>query len=218
MSGIVDSLLHLHGIGALALLFALPALESSAFFGFIFPGETAAILGGVLSYEHRVHLSAAIAAVILGAIVGDTVGYAVGHRWGTRMLSGRLSRFIKPHHVDRARLALRRRGGWAVFFGRFTAALRVLIPGIAGTAGMPYKRFALFNVTGGAVWGACFVLVGFLAGAAWRTAAHTASIVGLAVLGVAAAAIVIGVLLWRRRREGALEGELAEADEAAPSA
>jgi hypothetical protein len=38
VGGITESILHLHGWAALALIFALPALEASAFVGFVFPG------------------------------------------------------------------------------------------------------------------------------------------------------------------------------------
>ena len=42
-------------------------------------------------------------------------------------------------HLDAAQTFVRRRKGSAVFFGRFTAALRVLVPGLAGMSevGMP---------------------------------------------------------------------------------
>ncbi len=220
MSGLAESILHLHGFAALALIFALPALEASAFVGFVFPGETAAIIGGVLVYEHRINLVAAIAAVVIGAILGDTVGYAVGHRWGTRLLEGPLSRFIKAEHVDRTRRLLHRRGGWAVFFGRFTAALRVLIPGIAGTVRMPYRRFVVFNVAGGVIWGAGFVLLGFAAGASWRTITGTASTVGLVALAVAVVAALVALVLFRlrhRRRRAAASALRDLAAEAATS-
>ena len=93
---VASAILGLHGLAALAVVFVMPALESSAFIGFIFPGEIAVILGGVLAYNHRVNLIAVMAAAILGAIVGDTIGYAVGRRWGNRLLQGPLSRLIRP--------------------------------------------------------------------------------------------------------------------------
>ncbi len=200
MSGITSTVLRLHGIGALGLVFALPAAESAIFLGFIFPGETAAVLAGVLAYERRVNLAAALAAVILGAIVGDSIGYAVGHRWGTRLLRGPLSRFIRASHVERAQAVVRRRGGWAVLLGRFTAALRALVPGLAGVAGLPYRRFLLFNAVGGLLWGTTFVLLGYVAGAGWRTAAHTAGEAGLAAAAGVIVAIVVAVLVRRHRR------------------
>jgi membrane-associated protein len=182
-------------------VFALPAGESAIFIGFIFPGETAAVLAGVLAYYGRLNLAIAFVAVIAGAIVGDSIGYAVGRRWGLRLLEGPLSRFIKPHHVKRSQDVLRRRGGWAVLIGRFTAALRVLVPGFAGMAKLPYRRFLLFNAIGGALWGAAFVLLGYLAGASWRTAAHTAGTVGLVVVALVVVTVIALVLIRRRHSE-----------------
>ena len=97
VSSVVDAILHLHGWAALAVLFALPALESSAFLGFLFPGEVAVLLGGVLAFQHRVSLPAAIAAAVVGAIVGDTVGYQVGKRYGRRMLHGTIGRIVSTN-------------------------------------------------------------------------------------------------------------------------
>ena len=82
LAGITDAILHLHGWAALALVFALPALEASAFVGFVFPGEIAVLLGGVLAYQGRISLGAAVAAAILGAVIGDSAGYLIGRRWG----------------------------------------------------------------------------------------------------------------------------------------
>lgn len=200
MSSLSNAVLHLHGFAALALIFALPMGESAIFLGFVFPGETAALLAGVLAYEGRITLLEAFVAVILGAIVGDSIGYAVGYRWGTRLLDGPLSRFIKPAHVETARAAMRRRGGWAVVLGRFTTALRVLIPGLAGMAGLRYRRFLVFNVLGGTLWGLTFVLIGYAAGASWRSVSSTAGTVGLVVLAVVVVAIAAVVVIRRRRR------------------
>jgi membrane-associated protein len=186
---------------AAALVFALPCAESAIFIGFIFPGETAAVLAGVLAYYGRLNLVVAIVAVVAGAVIGDSIGYAVGRRWGLRLLEGPLSRFIKPHHVRRTQVVLQRRGGWAVFAGRFTAALRVLVPGFAGMAKIPYRRFFVFNLAGGAIWGAGYVLLGYFAGASWRTAAHTAGTAGLIVVS-ALVVVVVVVILVRRRRSG----------------
>jgi undecaprenyl-diphosphatase len=212
MKSLTDWIQHLiqrvPGPAGLALIFALPALESSAFIGFIFPGETAAILGGVLAYEHRINLATAMIAVVAGAIIGDSVGYWVGHRWGNQLLEGPLSRWIKPSHVQRARDTISRRGGWAVVLGRFTAALRVLIPGIAGLARMPYRSFLFFNALGGTIWGVTFVSIGYAAGASWQHVASTASTVGLIVVGSLAVLVIAFIIVRRRRirREEAVGG------------
>ncbi|GAC1532266.1 MAG: hypothetical protein NVS3B12_09710 [Acidimicrobiales bacterium] len=136
MSHLADRILGLHGWGALLVIFAVPALESSAFLGFLFPGEVAVLLGGVLAYQHKVSLPAAIAAAVAGAVIGDTIGFEVGKRWGRAILHGTVGRVVNKDHLERAERYLAERGGKAVFFGRFTAALRVLIPGMAGMSGM----------------------------------------------------------------------------------
>ena len=45
VTGVTDRILSLPGWLVLALVFAFPALEASAFVGFVFPGEIAVILG-----------------------------------------------------------------------------------------------------------------------------------------------------------------------------
>jgi undecaprenyl-diphosphatase len=196
VSHLVDGVLHLSGWAALAVVFAVPALESSAFLGFLFPGEAAVLLGGVLAYQGRITLPAAIVAAVAGAVVGDTVGYELGKRHGRAILDGTIGRFVKPEHLDRASRYLETKGGKAVFLGRFTAALRVLIPGLAGMSGMPYRTFATSNAAGGTLWATGFVLVGYLGGSSYR---HVESVAKRASLLLLLLVVVVGSTVWVAR-------------------
>ncbi|KQV69624.1 SNARE-like domain protein [Nocardioides sp. Root122] len=189
--------LSLPGWAALVVVFALPALESSAFVGFVFPGEIALLLGGLLAQQGHVALPAVLAAGFVGAVVGDSVGYAVGRHYGRRLLDGVLGRFVRRDHLDRAEGLLTHRGGRAVFLGRFTAALRVVVPGAAGMAHMPYRTFLSCNVAGAAGWVTLSVLLGYLGGSSWQHMAHTASRIGLVALAVFVL-VIVGGALWRR--------------------
>src|SRR5215467_15110423 len=91
-AGFTDRILSLPGWLVLTLVFAFPALEASAFVGFVFPGEIAIILGGVAASRGTVPLWAVIAAAVSGAIIGDSLGYLIGRRWGTRLLTGTIGR------------------------------------------------------------------------------------------------------------------------------
>ncbi len=200
MTSLIEHILSLSGWLALLIVFAVPALESSVFLGFFFPGETALILGGVLASYHRVSLWAVLVAGISGAIIGDSVGYLVGREYGPRLLQARpFRRFLKPRRIEQAQEYLARRGGRAVFFGRFTAALRVLVPGLAGMARMRYRIFLPFNVAGGAIWGTIMVMLGYLAGASWKQVAHYATQVGIALFLVVVLALLLGHLLRSAR-------------------
>ena len=205
IGAVTDWILGLHGWPALAVVFLLPALESSVFVGFVFPGEIGVLLGGVLASQHEVSLGAVLAAGVAGAVVGDSIGYEVGQRWGRRLLEGPLRRFIKAGHLERAEGYLRTKGGKAVFFGRFTAALRVLVPGLAGMSGMPYGRFFVYNATGGALWASALVVGGYLAGHSWRTVAHVAGRASMVLLLlVAFLAVVLGAARWAGRHRDRL--------------
>ena len=191
---------------ALAVVFAAPALEASAFFGFLFPGEIAIFVGGVIAYEGRLSLGSVMAAAILGAIIGDTAGYWIGRRYGRRLLHflfGKVPFVGKrlDRELDRARAYLQRRGGRAVFFGRYTAALRVLVPGLAGMSDMHYPRFLLWNVAGGATWAVLFVLLGYFAGAAWHEVERYASRIGLLLLGLILLVLIVVRVVRRYRSE-----------------
>ena len=205
MTSVVARILALPAWVALAVVFGLPALEASVFLGFLVPGETALVLGGVLASTHALPLLAVLAVGVLGAVVGDSVGYYVGRRWGQRALSSTLGRLIKEERLERARTYVARRGGRAVLVGRFTAALRALVPGLAGMSGVPYRVFLPYNVAGGVLWGTSAVMLGYAAGASWQAALHLASGAGIAVLAAVLLAVVGGIVVRRvrERRSGA---------------
>lgn len=206
MGHITDALLHLHGPVIYAVVAALVFAEAALFFGFVFPGETAIVVAGVLASQHRVSLPILLLVIAASAIVGDSVGYEIGRRFGDRLLDTKLLR----KHRDRlgsAQDLLRRRGALAVFIGRFTAVLRAIMPALAGSARMPYGRFLIFNALGGITWGVGFTVGGYLAGTAFEQVAQWAGRV-LAI--VVAAVAVIAIFIWwlrRRRREAAEDAE-----------
>jgi len=198
MSHVVQVILHLRGGSAYVLVFLLPGLESSAFVGFLFPGELAVLLGGVLACQGRVSLPWVAAAAIAGAIVGDSVGYAVGARWGEVLFRNRIvHRFVTPARHRNAEELVRRGGATAVLIGRFTAVARVLVPGLSGMAGLRYRRFLAANVAGGVAWAGSFTLLGYLAGDAWHTVEHIAARASLllAIL----LAVLAGLVVAARR-------------------
>lgn len=198
MSHLLDGILNLPPALVLALVFLLPALEASAFVGVVFPGEIGVVLGGVLANQGRLPLWAVLAAAIAGAILGDSVGYLVGERYGHRLLRALPQRLVKPEHVRRTEQAIAGLGGKAIFVGRFTAALRALVPGMAGMAGMPYRVFLPWNVAGGTLWASGFVLLGYLAGSQYQRIERVANYLGLGLLAVV---VVVVVVRYRRGRQ-----------------
>lgn len=199
MSRLTDWLLALHGLAVYGLVGLLVFAEDALFAGFVLPGETAAILGGVAAYLGHASLPVVVAVVVAAAILGDTVGYEVGRHLGPRILT---TRPLRRHHgrIDAARQLLARRGGAAVFFGRFVAFFRATMPALAGTSGMRYPTFLIFNAAGGLVWGVGVVLLGYLAGHSYTTVEKT---FGRATTITALAAAATAIVVWRIRHHAA---------------
>ena len=195
MSDLLNQLLTLPAWLILLVTGCLVLVEDALFVGFVLPAETVAVLAGVAADRGQVSLSAVLVTVILAAVVGDSLGYEVGRRFGPRILRWhRLD--SRRERIDRARDLLARRGGVAIFLGRFVAFLRAVMPALAGTSEMPYRTFLAFNAAGGLVWGAGVVLLGYFAGASY---AKVESIAGKGAALVVLLLGVIALLGWRIR-------------------
>ncbi|MGO4189946.1 DedA family protein [Pseudarthrobacter sp. TAF60_1] len=195
MSGFIDGILNVSPLVAYIAVFCLVFAEDALFVGFVIPGETAAVLGGVVASRGEVQLPAMMTVAVVAAILGDTVGYEVGKHLGPRLVK---SKAMTRHRIQikKAQDFLRRRGGWAVFLGRFVAFFRAVMPALAGTSRMPYGRFLLFNAAGGLTWGIGFVLLGYLAGNSYEAVAKAA---GRDIAVVIAAVAVAALVAWRLR-------------------
>jgi membrane protein DedA with SNARE-associated domain len=196
MSGLVDHLLHVPAWVVYLVAGGLVFAEDAMFVGFVLPGETAAVLAGVASSQGRANLAVAMIVIVFAAIAGDSVGYEVGRVAGRRLV--RLGPLQKHEsRLEGAQRFLVRWGGWAVFFGRFTAFFRAVIPALSGAAGMPYRKFLFYNALGGIIWGAGVVLLGYLAGDSYKA---VEKYVGRGAALLAAVFVVALFVLWRVRR------------------
>lgn len=202
MHSLTDWLARSSGFAVYAVVGALVFCEDALFFGFVLPGETAVVLGGVVANQGGVSVYWLCAVVVPAAVAGDSVGYEVGRHLGPRILETRALRGHRQR-IDRAQELIRRRGPAAVFLGRFIAFFRALMPALAGISRMPYRVFLVFNAAGGLVWGVGCVLLGYYAGSAYQRVEKT---VGTAVAIIVAVVVVAALVvrhLRRRRRENA---------------
>ena len=189
----------LQGVGGNVLYLAVGFLvfaEDALLLGFVVPGETAAILGGALVSEGRASVWVMTTVVCVAAVAGDSTGYLVGRRLGPG-LAARVDGGRRQRRFERAGDFLDRHGGAAIFFGRFVAFARTLIPSLAGAAGIPYRRFAAFSVPAGILWGIGNVLIGVAAARSYERVAAALGTGTAVALGVA---VVVGVVVWRVRR------------------
>jgi undecaprenyl-diphosphatase len=197
MGGLVDAILGLSGPAAYALVGLLAFGEAAAFLGLVLPGEVAVLLGGVVASSGNASLPVMVTVAVVAAVAGDSVGYELGRRYGPSVLAWPPFERRFGAKVAQASSYLQERGGRAVFLGRWTSLLRALVPGLAGMARMPYGRFLAYNVVGGVAWATTFVMLGYLAGASWRSVERIAGRASLLLL----ALLLLGLgVRWSTRR------------------
>lgn len=201
MQSLFDGLLHASPLVVICIVVALVFAEDALFIGFVIPGETAAVVGGVFASRGDLPLWGMILVVISAAILGDTVGYEIGKHLGPRIMALKLLDKRRAQ-LQKAEGFLARRGGLAVFLGRFTAFFRAVMPALAGLSRMPYRRFAIWNFTGGIIWGGLFVTLGFVAGNSYEELAHAVGRGAAVVVGVVVV-VILGVWQFRKHRAAA---------------
>lgn len=202
MSHLVAWLLALPPALVLLAAWLLPAAEASALVGLVVPGETAVFVAGLTAHAGHLPLWAVVAVAACGAVVGDQVGYRVGRRLGPGLVRRLPRRLRERGHVERATGLVRRRGGWAVLLGRWTAVPRALTPSLAGASGLPARTFTVFNVVGGVSWAGVVAVLGYLAGSAYEQVLSTMGRAGEYGLGAVAGVtlLALGLRALRRRR------------------
>jgi len=201
---ILQYLLHLVtrlGDWSYLIIFGAAMLECAAFAGLLVPGESLVLASGFFAHQGILQLDAVIAAVALGAIAGDNIGFLLGSKLGREWLLKKGSRFgLRKKRLAQVDAFFQRQGPRAVFIGRFIGFARALVPFVAGSSRMPYRRFILADSLGAGLWTVAFVTLGYVLGASWQVAEKWISRSGL-VLG---ALVLLGAgWLWLRRRRRA---------------
>jgi membrane protein DedA with SNARE-associated domain len=198
ISHLADSLVTSAGYPA---VFGLVGAES---LGIPLPGETALILASIYAgTTHRLSPWLIFAAAAGGAVLGDNIGFWIGVKGGYR-LALRYGRKVRldQRNLKVARYLFDRQGAKLVFFGRFVSVVRTYAAFLAGTTRMRWPRFLVANAAGGILWAAIYTAGGYLFGGVLE---HLSLIIDLVLGGIAALAVVLELVLLRRRRAGLAE-------------
>jgi len=165
------------------------------------PGETMLMLASFLAYsEHRLRLPYIILVGVCAATIGDNLGFLLGH-YGGKPLLERYRKVPRVYRtIARGEGLIQRYGSFAIFIARFIAGMRIIAGPLAGVLRMPWRKFAVFNFLGAAVWVTVISSVGYCFGRHWDELARIMKGFNLAVL---LAAVLLAVFFWwRQRRKG----------------
>jgi membrane-associated protein len=147
-------------VGVVVIIFA----ESGIPLGFVLPGKSLLFTAGLLASQGRLNLPVLLVGCVLAAIAGEQVGYMLGQRIGPALWVRPDGRFIRQSHLLRAQAYFDRRGPATVVLARFLPVVRTFTPILAGVARMRLATFIIYNVVGGILYPACFLLLGYTLG------------------------------------------------------
>lgn len=185
-----------YGALAVLILIMLEAVGAPA------PGESLLIFASALAGRGELSFPTLFAGAWAGAVIGDNIGFVVGRRAGRALALRYGARVgLTADRLSQVEAIFKRYGSFAVTFARFFAFVRQLNGFTAGTLDMTWRRFALFDALGVALWVTTWMVVGGYVGE------HAAALLHLGrkywpVMLLAAGIALIVLLAIRARRRG----------------
>jgi membrane-associated protein len=151
------------GAWSYLLLFLIIFAETGLVVLPFLPGDSLLFASGALAAAGSFNIVELVLVIFAAAVLGDSANYAVGKLIGDKMIKSG-SRFLKKEYLDRTHNFYEKYGGKTIVLARFVPIVRTFAPFVAGLGKMNYLHFFVYNVTGGFLWVALFVLGGYFFG------------------------------------------------------
>lgn len=164
---LLHSIYDVEGIirtGGPLLVCIIVFVETGFFVGFFLPGDSLLVTAGILAAGGVLPLKWLLLPVMICAIVGDQIGYWIGRAAGLALYRREDSLFFRKQHLVRAHVFYETYGGKTVILARFVPIIRTFCPPVAGAAQMPYIRYLIYDIFGGALWVGTMILGGYFLG------------------------------------------------------
>ena len=145
-------------------LFGVVFAETGLFFMFFLPGSSMLFTAGLLASHGLFNVWLLLPLITLAAILGDSVGYWSGKLVGNALYRWENSRWFRKEYIDRTHTFYERHGVLAVVLARFVPIIRTFAPLIAGVVSMSYRKFLMYNIIGGVLWGSGVTFLGYFLG------------------------------------------------------
>ncbi|MGA8008758.1 MAG: DedA family protein [Thiomonas sp.] len=160
-------------------------------------GETVLLVAGYGAQRGWLEWPVVVAVAALAATLGDQLFFFLGRWFGPQLLV----RFPRLQAgLPRVQTLLQRGAPWAIVSVRFLYGLRVAGPLLIGMAGIPPRRFVVFNAIGAVLWAPLITGLGWFFGAGVVQLAARLQMAEEFLLLVALAVIFAAWLIWRLPR------------------
>ncbi len=148
------------------LLFGVLFAETGLVVTPFLPGDSLLFAVGALAAldGSPINIVLVIVVMFVAAVLGDATNYSIGKWIGPAAFKSESSRLLNKKHLLRTQAFYEKHGGKTIVIARFMPIIRTFAPFVAGIGKMEYRRFAMFNVSGGALWVLSVTLLGYIFG------------------------------------------------------
>src|SRR3990167_8380383 len=171
---LVDFILHIDsnleqiisnfGIFSYVILSLIIFAETGLVFTPFLPGDSLLFAAGAFAAIGSFNIILLLILLSIAAFLGDTVNYWIGFIFGQKIIDHPKIPFINQGHIDKTQAFYKKHGGKTIFLARFIPIIRTFAPFVAGVGKMDYKKFIVYNASGGFVWVFAFTLAGYFFG------------------------------------------------------
>ena len=144
--------------------------------------------------QGQVDVLTMIAVVWACAVAGDLTSFYLGRRLGRAFMVKHGAKVqITEARLEQVERFFDRHGGKAILIGRFVGLVRAVAPFMAGSSGMPLRRFVPYDVIGAGLWGSTFVVLGYVF---WQSFSELVDYAKKGALALGAVIVLVVALVW----------------------
>ncbi|MDR3694731.1 VTT domain-containing protein [Mucilaginibacter sp.] len=164
------------------ILFAIIFAETGFVVTPFLPGDSLLFAAGALIAGDGTGLNIFMLTIILiaAAFTGNTINYLLGGYFGHKVFKPD-NKILKLEYYNQTHAFFEKHGALAVIFSRFMPIIRTIAPFVAGVSEMPFLKYSLYNIIGGASWIIVFLFSGYFLGNVPFFKAHF-SMVGVVII------------------------------------
>ena len=174
-------------------------------FGALIEGETFLVAGGIAASAGMLHLPLLMLLALVGSTIHDNFFFSLGRFFGHKILE---KKPLWAEKSDRVLRLFEKYGDFLIIALRFAYGFRTIIPTALGISEIPWLRFFLVDVIGGALWSVVFVGGGYFFGQGLIKLVHLLhgyEKIAFRIVVVLVVLVVLGLIIawWTKRQKKA---------------
>ena len=159
---LIGDIINTYGTLTYLILFSIIFIETGFVVTNFFPGDGLLFSAGILAASGELNFSILLILLSFATILGNTSNYMIGKYVGKRFFKKEKAR--RNHYLEKSIIYYEKNETKAIVTSRFIPFLRSFVPFTAGILLMNFRTFTLYNIIGGIIWIAFYLLLGFYFG------------------------------------------------------